>query len=169
MKSLEMYGNVLKEADAFVRELDENIRLAAFNFLLTEEAKLDSATGEVLQKSKTAEPNKSLSPQELIYLCGAASLMDKAVVLGYWLEQYQGLDSFTSTDLKNAFSSAREPAPVNPSDVVAKLEASRRLMKAAKTGKAQAYQLTGTAMAEVREWLNSSDRNATGERLPTVV
>ena len=37
MRALEIYGDTIKEANAFVRELDESIRLAAFNFLMTVE------------------------------------------------------------------------------------------------------------------------------------
>jgi hypothetical protein len=55
--------------------------------------------------------------------------------------------------LKNAFLSAREPAPVNPSDIVAKLEAARKLMKGDRIGKAQSYRLTRTAINEVNQRL----------------
>ena len=158
MKALDTYGETLREVDAFVRELDETIRLAAFNLLMAGELKnVEPITGEVIQASTIQQASRTLSSQELIHLGGATSLMDKAVVLAYWLEEYQGNKSFTSADLKTAFLSAREPAPVNPSDVVAKLETARRLMKGEKIGKAQSYRLTRTAINEVRQWL------ATGE------
>ncbi|HKR61054.1 MAG TPA: hypothetical protein VJS64_15145 [Pyrinomonadaceae bacterium] len=154
MKALETYGEMIKEADAFVRELDETIRLAAFNWLMAEERNVQPITGEVVNVM-TPEQTRTLSPQELIHLCGVTSLMDKALVLAYWLEEQQGSVSFTSADLKNAFLSAREPAPVNPSDVVAKLESARKLMKGDRIGKAQAYRLTGTAISEVKKWMQA--------------
>lgn len=157
MKAMDTYGETLREVDAFVRDLDETIRLAAFNLLMAEEQNVKPTTNEVPHASAIQQTIRTLSAQELIHLCGATSLMDKAVVLAYWLEEYQGNESFTSADLKTAFLSAREPAPANPSDVVAKLETARRLMKGEKIGKAQSYRLTRTAMNEVRQWL------ATGE------
>lgn len=163
MRALEIYGDLMKEADTFVRELDETVRLAAFNFLLNEERNSAPIESSVMQASVAAESTRSLSPQELIHVCGAASLMDKAVVLGYWLEEYQGNESFTSADLKNAFLSAREPAPVNPSDVVARLEAARRLMKGPKIGKTQSYRLTRTAMNQVQDWIQSDTVTGLGQ------
>src|ERR1041384_4857482 len=109
MKALDLYGDAIKEADAFVRELDETIRLAAFNLLMEEERSIQPIAGEVMKPSATQQTNRAMSPQELIYLCKATTLMNKAVVLGYWLEEFQGNTSFTSADLKNAFLSAREP------------------------------------------------------------
>src|ERR1051325_11798433 len=155
MKALDTYGETIREADAFVRELDETIRLAAFNLLMEEERNVSPIIGEVTHASAKQQTNRTLSPQELIHLCGATSLMDKAVVLAYWLAGYPGNESFTSADLKGAFVSAREPAPVNPSDVVAKLEAARKLMKGDRIGKAQSYRLTGTAINEVKKWMEA--------------
>jgi hypothetical protein len=157
MKALDTYGAIIRQADAFVRELDETIRLAAFNLIMAEERNVRPIVDEVFQDTEIQQTTRTLSPPELIHLCGATSLMDKAIVLAYWLEEYQGNESFTSTDLKTAFISAREPAPVNPSDVVAKLETARKLMKGEKIGKAQSYRLTRTAINEVKQWL------ATGE------
>lgn len=157
MRALEIYGESIKEADAFVRDLDESIRSAAFNFLMTVETNRLPITGESVTAPMTQQTKRALSPQELIHQGGVTSLMDKAVVLAYWLEEYQGNESFTSADLKNAFLSAREPAPVNPSDVVAKLEAARKLMKADRIGKAQSYRLTRTAINEVNERLEGQE------------
>jgi hypothetical protein len=154
MNALDNYGETIKEVDAFVRELDETIRLAAFNLLMAEERNVKPLIGEVINAS-AREQTRALSPQELIHSCGATSLMDKALLLAYWLEEYQGIESFTSADLKNAFVSAREPAPGNPSDVVAKLEAARKLMKGERIGKAQSYRLTGTAINEVKKWMQA--------------
>lgn len=156
MKALEMYGDAIREVDTFVRELDETIRLAAFNLLMAEERNVQPIMG-VSESKALQQTNRTLSAQELIHLCGARSLMDKALVLAYWLEEYQGNESFTSADLKTAFLSAREPAPVNPSDVVAKLESARRLMKGEKIGKTQSYRLTRTAINEVLQWLAAGE------------
>ena len=153
MKAIEIYGDIIREANAFIKDLDASIRLSAYNLLMDEERRIGLNT-DTRGTALPSDHARTLSPQELIHVCGAASLMDKAVVLGYWLEEYQGSSSFTSADLKNAFLSAREPAPANPSDVVAKLEGARKLMKGERIGKAQTYRLTRTAISQVKEWLN---------------
>jgi len=81
--------------------------------------------------------------------------MDKALVLAYWLEEDQKKQSFTSLDLKEAFATAREPAPGNPSDVMAKLDGAGRVMKAEKMGNTQSYRLTGTGIKQVQTWLSA--------------
>jgi hypothetical protein len=79
--------------------------------------------------------------------------MAKAEVLGYWAEVHQGKQSFSSGDLKDAFSQAREPAPKNLSDVVAKLASAGKLMPTERSGTIQYYRLTRTAIDEVASWL----------------
>jgi hypothetical protein len=81
----------------------------------------------------------------------------KAVVLAYWLEEYQQKSTFTSSDLRGAFEQAREQAPRNLSDLVAKLEATARIMKAEKVDAVQYYRLTGSAMQEVDRWLSPKE------------
>lgn len=83
--------------------------------------------------------------------------MEKAVVLAYWLEKYQQQPTFSSTDLKVAFEKAREPSAKNPSDLVAKLETTARIMKAEKVGAVQHYRLTSTAVEEIEAKLNQAE------------
>ena len=79
--------------------------------------------------------------------------MKKAEVLGYWLEVYQKKDKFSSGDLKEAFSRAREVSPKNMSDVAAQLAESGKLMPVEKQGGVQYFRLTRTAVDEVKTWL----------------
>lgn len=147
------------EVNAFVKTLDENIREAAFKFLLGEHhfgsalVPASSARNLVRIESDPTGDERGISPQELIRQTKAKSNMARAEVLGYWLEVHQSKQSFSSGDLKDAFSLAREPAPGNPSDVVAKLAAAGKLMVAEKSGAVQLYRLTRTAVDEVRSWL----------------
>jgi hypothetical protein len=78
MRALEIYGDSIREADAFVRELDESIRSAAFNFLMTVERTGLPIIGEIVPEPTIQQTNRALSPQELIHQCGVTSLMDKA-------------------------------------------------------------------------------------------
>jgi len=163
MKALEMYGKTIKEIDGFARQLDESIRLEAFKFLLDQELKQDSKSSGTAGVKSASEHGRELSAQELIRSCRVASLMDKALVLAYWLEEHQKKESFSSIDLKGAFTSAREPAPANSSDVVAKLEHAGKVMKAEKAVKAQNYRLTTTGIQDVERWL-SGEENAGSEK-----
>jgi hypothetical protein len=145
----------LTELNEFVKTLDENVREAAFKFLLGEPTSEDLIATPL---QRTEQPvgrvaERDISPQELLRQSNANSNMAKAEVLAYWLEAHQGKTTFSSGDLKDAFLHAREPAPKNASDVVAKLASAGKLMPAEKVGAIQYYRLTRTALEEVREWL----------------
>jgi hypothetical protein len=156
MKSIESHGEMLKKINGFVVGLDPSVRLEAFKFLLAEEEKQSLRGGDAGGTAgQLLKFNRNLSPQEWLRNCHVSSLMDKALVLAYWLEEDQKKESFTSLDLKGAFIAAREPAPANPSDVVAKLEGAGKLMKASKVGKSQSYRLTGTGIEQVQNWLSA--------------
>src|SRR4029077_1957364 len=131
------HGETLKEINSFVSGLDPAVRAEAFKFLLGEEQKQIPKGVSVLATGGLPQSNRTLSPQEWLRSCGVSSSMDKALVLAYWLEENQKKQSFTSLDLKDAFVAAREPAPGNPSDVVAKLDGAGRVMKAEKVGHTQ--------------------------------
>ncbi|MDT4969241.1 MAG: hypothetical protein QOJ64_3978 [Acidobacteriota bacterium] len=153
MPSVDTLGPTIKNINSFIGGLDDAIKLRVFDILFDEDKKeLSQHPSVVIAKART-DSDRGISPQELLRKCRVSSLMDKAVVLAYWLEEHQAKGSFTSADLKSAFSSAREPAPANPSDVVAKLEGGGKIMKTEKVGKAQYYQLTGTGMDQVNDWL----------------
>ncbi len=116
MSSVDNLGPTIKKINSFISDLDDAIKLQVFNILFNEDQKeLGEPASVVLAKART-DSERGISPQELLRKCKVSSSMDKAVVLAYWLEEHQEKESFTSVDLKSAFSSAREPAPANPSD-----------------------------------------------------
>ncbi|HEY3762506.1 MAG TPA: hypothetical protein VGN23_12235 [Verrucomicrobiae bacterium] len=155
MQSIKNYGETLIKLSDFVKQLDETVRVEAFKFMLAQEIgqQVVSPAGKAPGPINSAK-SREMSPQELIRKSGVDRYSDKAVVLAYWLEEFQKKDCFSSGDLKLAFEQAREKAPQNPSDIVAKLEAGARIMKAGKTGTIQNYRLTGTAIDSVEQWLN---------------
>jgi hypothetical protein len=155
MKSLDTHGEMIKKIDAFVAKLDSAVRLEAFKFLLAEEQKHTPKNDTTVHSGQTSKSERGLSPQEWLRSCNVSSSMDKSLVLMYWLEEDQKKESFTSLDLKDAFTAAREPVPANPSDVVAKLDGAGKVMKAEKVGKSQSYRLTRTGIDQVQSWLNS--------------
>lgn len=161
MKPAETQRALIKELSTFVKDLDPAIRLEAFRYLLAREGG-EGASREAGAGGVRSVQTRDLSPQEVLRKCKVSSLTDTALVLGFWIEDGQGKSSFSSADLKDAFVRARETAPVNPSDIVAKLDGAGRIMKADKVGKAQYYRLTRTGIDEVQKWLRG-ESGATDE------
>jgi hypothetical protein len=155
------HRETIKELSTFVKQLDESIRLEAFRFLLAHEANSDRES-LVHARRQPGEGNgaRAVAPQELIRKSGVSKFTEKAVVLAYWLEEFEQKSTFSSGDLKSAFERAREHSPKNPSDLVAKLEGSARIMRAEKTGGVQRYRLTSTAIHDVQRWLSASTHEA---------
>jgi hypothetical protein len=158
MSALDDYGETIQQLSDFVKKLDESIRVEAFKFLLSREtspAKPASAQIARAAISHSPSSDRPVAPQELIRKSGVSKFTDKAIVLAYWLEQYQQQVTFSSGDLKAAFEQAREPSPKNPSDLVANLEATGRVMRAEKAGNVQHYRLTSSAINEVERWVQT--------------
>lgn len=155
MNITEEARRLVVDLNEFVKTLDENIRAPAFQFLLgASHPDARSGVTTPVLTARTAE-NRDVSPQELIRQSKVSSGIAKAEVLGYWLEMHRAKESFSSGDLKEAFAYAREPAPRNASDVVAKLASTGKLMATEKSGAVQYYRLTRTAIDEVRAWLQT--------------
>jgi hypothetical protein len=151
MSAIETYGSTVLEIEKFVLGLDPSIRSEAFRFFVQREfeGEKPSQPQSKVPVGMPVSDSRGLSPQELLRKSGAQTMMDIATVLGYWIEIYQHEPSFSSGQLKEAFDRAREAAPANPSDVVAKLEGAGKLMRAEKIGSAQHYRLTRTAIEEI--------------------
>jgi hypothetical protein len=158
MKTIDEYGSDIQALNKFVSQLDPAVKAEAFKFLLARHfGHSESADGlaedATAAKLLPSQPDRELSPQELLRHVGASSTFDKAVLFGYWLEMHQGQKSFSGSKLKEVFEAARETPPANPSDVVAKLERSGRFMRAEKIGGTQYYRLTRTAIEEIESKL----------------
>jgi hypothetical protein len=174
MNIIEVYGPGMRNIENFVLQLDPSIRAEAFRFLLRREFGPEITDGpqEVTPSlgRKPVSPPREVAPQELLRQIEAKTMMEVAPVLAYWLEIYQGETTFSSGRLKEAFDQAREAPPANPSDLVAKLEASGKLMKAEKAGAVQQYRLTRTAIDEIESRIGT-DRPAsnTPKSAPLVI
>lgn len=157
METWKQNVKLLKEINDAVKEFDESIRLEAFKVLLAQASPQTALPHLPAPGSKKIQPanfgERGLSPQEMIRKCGVSSLTDKAQVLAYWFEIFQTHPTFKSSDIKAAFVQAREPAPANTSDVLARLDGAGKIMKADSEGKIQSYKLTGTGVEEVEKWL----------------
>jgi hypothetical protein len=161
MNAIKEFGPDIREIDKFVAGLDPAVRAPAFEFLLSRQfgfrptnRDVAGETIEPILSSPVVERHRALAPQELLRRVEASTATEKAILLGYWLEVHQGQTSFSGSKLKEAFDLAREQSPVNPSDLVAKLEKAGRLMRTEKIGTTQYYRLTRTAFEEIEGKLN---------------
>jgi hypothetical protein len=92
-----------------------------------------------------SQAGKKLSAKEFLITKSVGSELQRVVVLAFYLERYEGLDTFNVSDLENVFRSAREKLPKNMNDAVNKNIARGFLMEAAeKKDSRKAWQLTST-------------------------
>jgi hypothetical protein len=97
---------------------------------------------------------KKTSPQEFMRKSSAKSQIDRALVLGYYLEKSEGISSFTSTELSALGQIAKQPF-TNASDTVAKLTARGLMMSAGDKEGQRAYALTASGETFVETLLET--------------
>jgi hypothetical protein len=97
---------------------------------------------------------KPLSLREFMLSKSPQTEVDVAIVIAYYFEKHSGISSFTSEDLKNGFAQAKEPSPVNPSEVLAKNARKGFIMEASEKKKGlKAWVLTNTGERYVENGL----------------
>ena len=67
---------------------------------------------------KTQVEGKKLSIKEFLLTKKPANDVQKTLVIGYYLEHFEGMNEFNVKDLAEGFRSAKEPAPANINDKV---------------------------------------------------
>lgn len=75
-----------------------------------------SALEEMPQK--TISEGKKLSVKEFILEKKPSDDVQRTLVIGYYLEHFEGMDKFNVKDLTEGFRLAREPLPANINDKV---------------------------------------------------
>src|SRR5208337_4273512 len=91
---------------------------------------------------------KKTSAAEFVKKSTAKNQIDRALVLGYFLEKIEGLSGFTSTELANLGRETKNPF-TNASDAVAKLAGRGLMMSAGDKEGQRAYALTASGEAYV--------------------
>jgi hypothetical protein len=103
----------------------------------------------------TAETDgKKKSAAEFLRGSSAKSQIDRALVLGYYLEKFETASNFTSTELAHLGQTVRQPF-TNASDTVAKLGARGLMMSAGDKDGQRAYALTASGETFVETLLES--------------
>lgn len=97
---------------------------------------------------------KKTSPAEFLKNSGAKNQMDRALLLGFYLERTETFSSFTSGDLGRLGKDAKQPF-TNPSDIVAKLTGRGLMMSAGDKEGQRAYALTASGETFVETLLES--------------
>jgi hypothetical protein len=94
---------------------------------------------------KLKSEGKKLSIKEFILTKNPIDDVQKTLIIGYYLEHFEGADKFNVKDLTEGFRLAREPIPMNVNDKV-NLNIAKGYMMAAKEkkDKFKAWVLTNT-------------------------
>ena len=101
---------------------------------------------------KTKKGGKKLSVKEFIIEKKPSDDVQKTLVIGYYLEHFEGMDKFNVRDLTEEFGLAREQLPTNINDKVNVNIAKGHLMAAKeKKNKLKAWYLTNTGEKIVEE------------------
>lgn len=114
------------------------------------------ATGETtaMATAPIETGGKKTSPAEFIKKSSAKNQMDRALLLGYYLEKTTGVSSFTSSDLGQLGRDSKNPF-ANPSDAVAKLTGRGLMMSAGDKDGQRAYALTASGETYVETLLEA--------------
>lgn len=78
---------------------------------------------------------------------------ERALAIGYHLDEHQGQEKFTSDDIEDGYRTARESPPANMSDVLANCEERDWMMRDGEEGQTQLRMLTSGGLDYVEEVL----------------
>jgi len=104
--------------------------------------------------AEAAAPGKQVSPAEFVKMSGPKNQIDRALVLGYYLEKVTGSPGFTSSELNEMGRQIKQPF-ANASDAVAKLTGRGLMMSAGNKEGQRAYALTASGETYVESLLES--------------
>lgn len=95
--------------------------------------------------------SKQKSPKEFLLEKNPKDDLQRTLYLGYYLEKYQGMESFGVDELREEFRSARTPVPKNLNDKVNKNISKGFFMEVEKKEGKKAWVLTATGEKNVGE------------------
>lgn len=117
--------------------------------------KLEETLSSSVTSGTTIGKKKKSSAKEFLMTKEIKTETQKVLVLGYFLEYVEGMESFNVNDLETAFRAAKEKLPKNMNDAVNKNIARGFLMEAAeKKESKKAWCLTTTGEKHLMNGLN---------------
>lgn len=100
---------------------------------------------EGIPSTKTKIEGKKLSIKEFMLTKKPKGNVQKTLVIGYYLEHFDGMDRFNARDLAEGFRSAKEPLPANINDKAnSNIENGHMMPVKEKKDKFKAWVLTNT-------------------------
>ena len=109
---------------------------------------------EGMPAKKTEGQGKKLSIKEFLLTKKPGDDVQKTLVIGYYLEHFEGMDKFNARDLTEGFRLAKEPPPTNINDKVnLNIQRGRMMEAKEKKGKFKAWVLTNSGEKFVEEGL----------------
>lgn len=109
---------------------------------------------EGMPAKRTQVEGKKLSLKEFLLTKKPNDDVQRTIVIGYYLEHFESMDSFNTRDLADGFRSAKEPLPSNINDKVNSNIDKEYMMKAKeKKDKLKAWFLTNSGEKFVEEGL----------------
>lgn len=114
---------------------------------------------EGMPEKKIKEEVKKLSIKEFILMKEPSDDIQKTLVIGYYLEHFEGANSFNVKDLAERFRLAREPLPANINDKVNRnIERGHMMPAKEKKEKFKAWVLTNSGEKFVEDGLKTEDK-----------
>jgi hypothetical protein len=108
---------------------------------------------------KLRSEGKKLSVKEFMLTKNPIDDVQKTLVIGYYLEHFEGMDKFNTKDLAEGFRLAREPLPTNINDKVNKnIEKARMMAAREKKENYKAWVLTNAGEKFVEEVLETEGK-----------
>lgn len=101
---------------------------------------------------------KQLSLRELMRKTRSLTNVEKVLLVGYFLEQYEGFKSFNADDIKQALQTAKEPELSNTLAFITQNIKNGNIMEVKeKKNNRKAYMLTGSGEDLVRKFINEGE------------
>lgn len=98
---------------------------------------------------QTSQKTKPVSIKEYLIGKNPQTANDRALTMGYFLENISGQDQFNVEDIKGCFRMAKIPAPKNVNDIINKNIAKGFMMESGKSRGTKSWVLTATGEAVV--------------------
>lgn len=118
-----------------------------FTAVLTAELLRGGTSVEPTQPTHVALATKQLSIQEILRDRKPTNDVERALLLGYYIEAHKGNQSFTAKEISACFKEAREPVPQNvPDKILMNVKKGWIMTTGSKRDGAQEYTLTNTGL-----------------------
>lgn len=121
------------------------------------EQRIDELEQAVFEEERDIRGQKKMSLAEFLKECDASDYTEKAVAIGYFLEKYDEVDTYTTADIQDSWRRAKMQQPGNLHDVVRRASSNGHLMDSGENDGATEWTLTQSGIDYVEEELLNDD------------